>query len=84
MTIACLAKLDKLPPHQFAQVFKAAKKTNPDILSYNEAMRDYENVKDWLAAALKEIKYLENKKVWMECHKLEANGEQIVPCTWVF
>ena len=83
-TVACLAKLDELPPHQFAQVFKAAKKKNPDILSYNKAMRDYENLKEWLAAALKEIRQLEGKKVWIECHKSEAKGEQIVPCTWVF
>ena len=35
-TVACLTKLDKLSPHQFAQVFKAAGKTNPDILSCKE------------------------------------------------
>ena len=40
---------------------------------------------DWNPpAALKEIKQLENKAVWVECKKEEANGEQIVPCTWVF
>ena len=71
-------------PHQFAQVFKAAKKKNPDILSYDEAMRDYKNLKNWLAAALKEIKQLEVKGVWTKCHKSEAGNEQIIPCTWVF
>ena len=80
----CFQKLDELKPHQFAQVFKAAKKKNPDILSYDEAMRDHKNLKDWLAAALKEIKQLEGKGVWTECLKSEAGGEQIVPCTWVF
>ena len=83
-TINCFQKLNELMPHQFAQVFKAAKKKNPDILSYDEAMCDYKNLKDWLAAALKEIKQLEGKGVWTECHKLEAGNEQIVPCTWVF
>ena len=34
--VACLTKLDELPPHQFAQVFKAAGETNPDILSCEE------------------------------------------------
>ena len=82
--ISCFQKLDELLPHQFAQVFKVAKKKNPDILSYDKAMRDYNNPKDWLAAALKEIKQLEGKGVWTECHKLEAGNEQIVPCTWVF
>ena len=31
--IACLTRLNKLQPHAFAQVFKAANKKNPDILS---------------------------------------------------
>ena len=80
-----LQKLDKPQPHQFAQVFKAAKKKNPNILSYNKAMRNYNYLKDWLAAALKEIKQLEGKGVWVECHKKsEADSEQIIPCTWVF
>ena len=56
-----LQKLDKPQPHQFAQVFKAAKKKNPDILSFNKAMCNYGNLKAWLAAALKEIKQLEGK-----------------------
>ena len=75
-TINCFQKLDELMPHQFAQVFKAAKKKNPDNLLYDEAMRDHKN--------LKEIKQLEGKGVWTECLKSEAGGEQIVPCTWVF
>ena len=82
--IACLARLDELNPHQFAQVFKAAKGKNPDIPSYEEAMADYENSKDWLASALKEIRQLEKKGVWRECQKSEAKGQQIIPCTWVF
>ena len=69
MTVQCLQKLDKMQPHQFAQVFKAAKKSNPDIFSYDEAMRDHENLKDWLAAALKEIKQLEGKGVRVQCLK---------------
>ena len=36
-----LQKLDELQPHQFAQVFKAAKKKNHDILSYDKAMCHY-------------------------------------------
>ena len=83
-TIACLTKLDQLNPHQFAQVFKAAGKKNPDILTYEEVQQDYDNLKEWLAAALKEIRQLEGKKVWVECRKSEAKGQQIIPCTWVF
>ena len=39
-------------------------------------MRDHENLKDWLAAALKEIKQLEGKGVWIECFKSEDGNEQ--------
>ena len=45
-TINCFQKLDELKPHQFAQVFKAAKKKNPDILLYDKAMRDHKNLKE--------------------------------------
>ena len=44
-----------MTPFEFASVFQAAKKKTPGILSFEEAMRDYANVKDWLATALKEI-----------------------------
>ena len=53
-TVKCLQKLDKLQPHQFAQVFNSAKKKDPDILSYDKPMRNYGNFKDWLTAVLKE------------------------------
>ena len=83
-TIACLTKLNELSPHQFAQVFKAAGGKNPDILSHKEVHGDYENLKEWLAAALKEIRQPERKGVWTECLKSEAKGQQTIPCTWVF
>ena len=83
-TIACLTKLNKLSPHQFAQVFKAAGEKKPDVLSHREVQRDHKNLKEWLAAALKEIRQLERKGVWTECLKSKANGEQIIPCTWAF
>ena len=75
VTVQCMTKLEELQPHQFAQVFRVAKKINPDILSCDQAMRDYTNLKDWLAAALKEMKQLESKGAWTEAHKDEANGE---------
>ena len=83
-TVECFYKSDELGAHHFAQVFKAAKNKNPDILSYDEAMNDFANLKAWLASALKEIRQLEKKDVWVECLKSEAKGQQIVPCTWVF
>ena len=64
--LLCLTKLDKLPPHAFAEIFKASNKKNLDILSYNKAIADLANQKAWLEAALKEIKQLKAKKVWIE------------------
>ena len=83
-TITCLTKLNKLSPHQFAQVFKAAGETNPDILSCKEVHQDHDNIKKWLAVARKETEQVKQKGTWTECLKSEANGEQIIPCTWVF
>ena len=83
-TINCLQKLNELQPHQFAQMFKAAKKKNPDILSYDKAMHNYDNLKAWLAAALKESKELEGKGVWCKCLMSKAGNQQTVPCTLMF
>ena len=84
-TIACLTKLDKLSPHHFAQAFKVAGKKNPDIPSCKEVQRDCKNLKEWLAAALKEIRQLERKgSVWTECLKCNSDSQQIIPCTWAF
>ena len=67
---ACFCKIDEMLPHQFAEVFKAGGKKNPDILSYEEVQNDHENLKKWLASALKEIRQLEDKGVWTKCLKL--------------
>ena len=66
------------------QAFQAAKKKNPDTLSYDEAMRDTARLQEWLDASLKEIRQLEDKNCWEECLISDANGEPVVPCTWVF
>ena len=78
------AKLDHLSPHQCAQAFKAASEKNLNIPLHEEVQRDCNNLKEWLAAALKEMRQLERKGVWTECLKSEAKGEQIIPCTWAF
>ena len=84
-TTAYLARIDEMTPAQFEYVFKAAKNKNPDILTYDETLRDLKHLKDWMEAALKEIKQLESKECWIECRKSEVpHGEKIVPCTWVF
>ena len=66
--------------------FASKKKKNPDILTYNEAMNDTENLPAWLAAALKEIIQLQAKYCWEDSTKSEAiaANEKVIPCTWVF
>ena len=73
-----------LPPHQYHRLYAAAKNKDPDTLSYDEAMAEFEHLQAWRDAALKEIKQLEEKGCWEECLKSEANGAPIIPCTWVF
>ena len=81
---AFFSQIDEMLPHQFAEIFKAGGKKNPDIYSYEEVQNDIEHLNEWLEAALKEIRQLESKNVWSECLKSEAKGRQIIPCTWVF
>ena len=81
-----LANVHELRPYQFEHVFKARAVKDPDTLSYDEAMSDKDNIEEWMAAAQKEIKQLEEKGCWVECQKseAEAKGIKIIPCTWVF
>ena len=78
-TIACPTKLDKLSAHEFAQAFKAAGEKNINILLCEEAQRGHDNLKERLAAALKEVRQLKKKGVWTESLKSGAKGEQIIP-----
>ena len=83
---AHLANLDEVTPRHFAHVFKAGSKKDPDTLSYDEAMNDLKNLKEWRLAAANEIKQLEDKVCWKERQKSEANtkGQKVIPYTWVF
>ena len=61
--------------------FKAAS-SDPDTLSYDEAMRDVDADK-WLDAAESEIHSLERQGTWVEVPINEAQSK-ILPVTWVF
>ena len=50
----------------FAQVFQAAKKKNPDILSYDKAMSDYDNIKRLVDNSSKRNQKTWRKRVWVE------------------
>lgn len=76
--------LDEFPAHVYNTAFSAKKNKDPDTLSFNEAMADTDNLEAWHQAAAKEVKQLEDKGCWIECLKSEANGEPIIPSTWVF
>ena len=57
---AYLARIDEMTPVRFDYVFKAAKNKNSNILTYDKMLRDLEHLKEWMDAALKEIKQLES------------------------
>ena len=57
-------------------IFKATA-TDPDTLTFDQAMADIENVTKWMEAAAKEILSLEKNGTWREVEISEAR-------TWVF
>ena len=57
--------------------------SDPDSLSYDEAMADTDNVERWMEAARKEIASLEKNGTWLEVNASEAKS-RILPGTWVF
>ena len=63
-------------------VYKAAA-SDPDTLTWEQAMRDYPHVEHWQAAADSEIQSLEEKGTWTEVPKSDAQSK-ILPGTWVF
>lgn len=66
-------------------IMKASKsKSNPDILSFDEAMTDGDRVPQWMESMQKEISELEDKNVWdvIPVSEPREAGEQIVPSTW--
>ncbi|KAI2494789.1 hypothetical protein MHU86_19740 [Fragilaria crotonensis] len=62
--------------------FKAAA-SDPDTLSFDQAMADIEHVTKWMEAAAKEVASLEKNGTWKEVSILEAKTK-ILPGTWVF
>ena len=68
-----------LPP---PLMLKAAP-SDPDTLSFDEAMSDTANIDKWFAAAAKEIESLERNGTWQVVPIEEANSK-ILPGTWVF
>ena len=64
-------------------VYKASN-SDPDTLSFEEAMNDADN-NEWRKAALKEIQALEEKGTWREVDINDVlSSETILPGTWVF
>ena len=58
--------------------------SDPDTLSYDEAMSDtVQNIEKWMEAAAKEIASLEKNGTWIEVDVSDAKT-RILPGTWVF
>ena len=76
-----LTHLDRNQPLSLAL---KASPTDPDTLSFDEAMAEEpEQVKEWLKAASAEIESLEKNATWSVVDKAEATSK-ILPGTWVF
>ena len=70
-------------PFADAQVLLSSKKaSNPDLISFDEAMAS-EHKSEWIKAAVKEIQSLEELKCWDEIPLSEATSK-VLPGTWVF
>ena len=57
--------------------------SDPDTLTYDEAMSDTINLDKWMAAAAAEIASLEKNETWTETETANAKS-RILPGTWVF
>lgn len=76
--------LTHLDPNQPLSLALKASPTDPDTLSFDEAMAEEpEQVKEWLKAASAEIESLEKNATWSVVDKAEATSK-ILPGTWVF
>ena len=71
---------DQIPDATVLLTSKA--QSNPDLFDYSEAMNG-ENRTDWIKAASKEIRSLEELKCWEEI-PIEEATTKILPGTWVF
>ena len=60
-----------------------ASSSDPDTLSFEEAMSDTDNIKEWMKAANAEIESLVKNGTWKEVSVAEAKT-RILPGTWVF
>ena len=61
----------------------AGAKNNPDIFTYDQAMKSADRNK-WIESAVKNIKELEEQGCWKEIPMAEAKGYSIIPSQWVF
>jgi hypothetical protein len=62
--------------------FKAAA-SEPDTLSFDQAMADIEHVTKWMEATAKEVASLQKNGTWLEVSVSEAKT-WILPGNWVF
>ena len=74
--------IDSKASAQSLEFLKAAS-TDPDILTWDEAMSGTpEEVTKWREAALKEVRALEHKETWLESAESVATV-RVIPGTWV-
>ena len=67
-----------------SMIFKAKSNTDPDLLTFDQAMSDTKEVDYWRQAAQDEIRSLEKMDTWSEVPIHYAKNETLLPGTWVF
>ncbi|MEL7340175.1 MAG: hypothetical protein AAGM67_06790, partial [Bacteroidota bacterium] len=83
MVYTCMDVIEDVD-NSFHAFYSNAKLRNPDIFTYDAAMRDVKNHHNWIAAMESEIKSLEQKGCWSEVPLSSLSNEPITPLTWVF
>jgi hypothetical protein len=83
--LACTAAQARLFPEFVSEPTPysyKAKSSDPNTLTYEQALLDSEHSEEWRASMIKEIRELESKGTWVEVDKSQAK-DRIIPCTWV-
>ena len=73
-----VAECSSPPPSSYK-----ASVSDPDTLSFHEAMNDVDNVEKWMSAANDEIQSLQKNGTWIEV-PISGAKTRILPGTWVF
>ena len=65
-------------------IFKVKTVSDPDLLTFEQAMLEPDQVEKWTEAASTEIQSLEKMNTWTEVPIHDAKSQTVLPGRWVF